>query len=204
MVLAGALGVLLTLTVLSKADNTRPVLVAAHDLAPGTIVNDSSVRTARVHADPSVLATLFGAEQLAALRGRVVTASVHKGELVTRSSVSALDAHAATRVMSFALARARAVGGRLTSGDRVDVLAVDHDSGQAGYVLTGAEVVSVESRSAGALSGASDDLTIALVVGPSSATRLAAAVDAGTVSLVRSTGAPTVSGLDTFAPRKRG
>ena len=204
MVLAGALGVLLTLTVLSKADDTRPVLVAARDLAPGTIVGESAVRTTRVHADSTLLATLFGAEQLAALRGRVVTATVHKGELVPRGAVSALDAHAATRVMSFALARARAVGGRLSGGDRVDVVAVDHDSGQAGYVLTGAEVVSVESRSAGALSGASDDLTITLVVDPSSAPQLAAAVDSGTVSLVRSTGAPAVSGLATFAPRKSG
>src|SRR5207253_9331202 len=59
MVLAGALGVLLTLTVLRSADDTRPVLVAARDLAPGTVINDSSVHVARVHADASVLATLF-------------------------------------------------------------------------------------------------------------------------------------------------
>ena len=77
------------------------------------------------------------------------------------------------------MARARAVGGRLSSGDRVDVLAVDHDSGQAGYVLTDAEVVAVESESWGALSGASDDVTITLVVDPTSAPQLAAAVDAG-------------------------
>jgi hypothetical protein len=108
MVLAGALGVLLTLSVLRSADDTRAVLVAAHDLAPGSVVNDSSVRVAHVHADPSVIATLVGAEQLASLRGRVVTAIVHQGELVGRGSVAALDAHVATRVMSFPIARARA------------------------------------------------------------------------------------------------
>ena len=111
MVLAGALGVLLTLSVLRSADDTRPVLVAARDLAPGTILNEASVQVAHVHADASVLATLFRAEQLAALRGRVITTIVHDGELLARGAVSTLDARAATRLMSFPIARARAVGG---------------------------------------------------------------------------------------------
>ena len=89
MVLAGALGVLLTLSVLRSADDTRPVLVAAHDLAPGTVIGDASVHVARVHADASVLATLFGAEELGALRGRVVTTIVHQGSW-SRAARSAL------------------------------------------------------------------------------------------------------------------
>ena len=201
MVLAGALGVLLTLTVLHSADNTQPVLVAARDLAPGTVVSDASVRVARVHVDASVLATLFGADQAGAVHGRVVTTTVHAGELVAWGAISALDAHASTRVMSFPIARARAVGGKLSAGDRVDVLAVDHDSGRAGYVLTDAEVVAVEGRSGGALSGASDDVTITLVVDPVTAPVLASAIDAGTVMLVRATGAPAVHGQTPFAPR---
>jgi Flp pilus assembly protein CpaB len=201
MVLAGALGVLLTLSVLRSADDTRAVLVAAHDLAPGSVINEASVHVAHVHADASVLATLFGAEQLGALRGRVVTASVHNGELMARGSVSAVDARAATRVMSFPIARARAVGGKLTSGDRVDVMAVDHDSGRAGYVVTDAEVVALDGRSGGALSGASDDVTITLVVDPVTAPALASAIDAGTVMLVRSTGAPAVHGQAAFSPQ---
>jgi pilus assembly protein CpaB len=201
MVLAGALGVLLTLSVLRSADDTRAVLVAAHDLAPGSVIGDASVHVAHVHADASVLATLIDAEQLPAVRGRVVTSTLHEGELVARDSVSALDAHASTRVMSFPIARARAVGGKLSAGDRVDVLAVDHDSGQAGYVLTDAEVVAVEGRSGGALSGASDDVTITLVVDPATAPVLASAIDAGTVMLVRSTGAPAVHGQVPFAPQ---
>lgn len=201
MVLAGALGVLLTLTVLRSADDTRPVIVAAHDLAPGTVLSDASVHVARIHADASVLGTLFRADQIGTLRGRVVTATVQQGELLARGAVSALDAHASTRVMSFPIARARAVGGKLSTGDRVDVLAVDHDSGAAGYVLTDAEVVAVDGRSGGALSGASDDVTITLVVDPTSAPELASAIDAGTVMLVRSTGAPAVHGQTPFTPR---
>jgi len=198
MLLAGALGILLTLSVLRSADDTRPVLVAAHDLAPGTVINNTSVHVTRVHVGATVLATLFGADQLAALRGRVVTATVQEGELVARGAVSALDAHASTRLMSFPIARSLAVGGSLATGDRVDVLAVDHGSGRAGYVLTDAEVVAVEGRSSGALSGASDDVTITLVVAPETAPELASAIDAGTVMLVRSTGAPEVHGIAPF------
>jgi Flp pilus assembly protein CpaB len=201
MVLAGALGVLLTLTVLRSADHTRPVLVAAHDLAPGTIIADASVHVARVHAGASVLATLFGAEEVGALRGRVVTTIVHEGELVARGAVSTPDAHTSTRIMSFSIARARAVAGKLSTGDRIDVLAVDHDSGRAGYVLTDAEVVAVDGHSGGALSGASDDVTVTLVVDPATAPALASAIDAGTVVLVRSTGAPAIRGQAAFAPR---
>ncbi len=201
MVLAGALGVLLTLTVLRSADDSRPVLVAAHDLAPGTVIGDASVRVVRVHAGTAVLATLFGGDQQPALRGRVVTSAVHEGELLARGAVSTIDAHASTRVMSFPVARSRAVAGKLQNGDRVDVLAVDHDSGRAGYVLTDTEVVAVDGRSGGALSGASDDVTITLVVDPTTAPALAAAVDAGTVMLVRSTGAPVAHGEAPFVPR---
>ena len=189
MVLAGALGVLLTLTVLRSADDSRAVLVAAHDLAPGTVVDDGSLRVAHVHADDAVLSTLFRAEEVRALRGHVVTAVVHNGELVTHTAIAPRDGKASARTMSFPIARSRAVAGKLATGDRVDVLDVDHDSGRADYVLTDAEVVSSESRSSGALSGASDDITVTLVVDPVTAPALAAAVDGGTVMLVRATGA---------------
>ena len=67
--------------------------------------------------------------------------------------------------------------------------------------MTDAEVVAVEGRSGGALSGASDDVTITLVVEPATAPVLASAIDAGTVILVRSTGAPAVRGQTSFAPK---
>ena len=166
--------------------------MAARDLAPGTVVSAETVNVSRVHVDGSVLATLFRADELSALRGRVVTATVHAGELIAQGVVSSADAQSSTRVMSFSIARARAVGGKLSIGDRVDVLAVDHDTGTARYVLTNTQLVAIEGRSGGALSGASDDVTITLVVDRLTAPKLAAAVDAGAVTLVRSTGAPAV------------
>jgi Flp pilus assembly protein CpaB len=192
MVLAGALGVLLTLTVLRSAGGTQPVLVAAHDLAPGTVLENASFRVARVHADNDVMSTLFAADQLDTLRGHVVTSVVHEGELVAHTAVAERDRTSSARTMSFAVPRTRAVGGKLQTGDRVDVVAVDHDSGRGDYVVTDAEVVAAESRGTGALSGASDDITVTLVVDPETAPALAAAADGGTVTLVRATGAAPI------------
>ena len=110
MLLAGALGVLLTLTVLRSADQTR-----ARCSSPRTISRrerwstTTSVRVARVHADASVLATMFAARSaLRDLRGQVVTTRVRSGELLSRRTVRDVDAHAATRVMSIPIARVRA------------------------------------------------------------------------------------------------
>jgi Flp pilus assembly protein CpaB len=188
MVLAGALGVLLTLGILRGADQRTDVLVAARDLAPGTVLDDTSVRIARVRADGAVLATLFPADTAADAQGRVVTGMVRAGELLARSSVRAPEEHAATRVMSVAIPRPRAVAGRLGPGDVVDVVAVERDADRADYVATGVEVVGVDAGDDGALAP-SDDLTVSLVVTPESAPLIAAAVDGGAVMLVRATGA---------------
>jgi len=201
MLLAGALGVLLTLSALRAADRTQPVLVAAHDLAPGTVVGDRDVRVARVRADARMLAALFAPADLAALRGQVVTGNVDAGALVTRRDVRAVGAQGVTRVMSFPVPRARAVGGKLTAGDRVDVVAVDRDTGRAGYVLTDAEIVAVDGSGGGPLGDASDDVTVSLAVDGDGAPRLAAALEAGTVTLVRATGAAPLQQARPFEAR---
>jgi Flp pilus assembly protein CpaB len=192
MLLAGALGVLFTLNVLRAADDTTPVLLASRDLAPGTLLDEHSVRIAHLRADPSVVATLFAGEQASLLRGQVVTATVREGELLARGAVRAVDARAAQRVMSFSIPRPRAADGRLAPGDHVDVIAVDKDARQARYVLVDAEVVAIDDRGSGALSGISEDVTVTIVVDPDVAIALAIAIDTETVSLVRSTGAPEI------------
>ncbi len=197
---AGALGVLLTLSAVRSADHTQPVLEAAHDLAPGTVLTNADVRVARVHVDGSVLRTLFGGADVAAARGQVVTAAMPSGALIARDNVRASDVGAAGRVMSFPLPRARAVDGKLQSGDHVDVVAVEHDAARAGYVMTDAAVVSIDNGDSSPLGGNSDDVTVSLIVDAEAATRLAIALDAGTVMLVRATGAAPLANPAPFVP----
>ena len=200
MLLAGALGVLLTLSLLRAADHSQPVLIAAKDLVPGTVISDADLGVARVHSTASVIATLFGADELVHVRGEVVTTTIHAGALVGRGDVRDVGAEAAHRVMSFPLPRARAVGGKLTAGDRVDVVAVERNTSRSGYVVTDAEVIAIDTHDSGPLTGGSDDVTVTLAVDPATATGLAAALDAGTVTLVRSTGARPLHDAPLFTP----
>jgi hypothetical protein len=197
---AGALGVLLTLSAVRSADHTQPVLEAAHDLAPGTVVTADDVRVAQIHVDGAALRTLFAGSDLAAVRGEVVTVATPSGALLARGSVRNADANAAGRVMSFPLPRARAVDGKLQSGDHVDVVAVEHDAARAGYVMTDAAVVAVDNGASGPLGANSDDVTVSLIVDADAATRLAVALDAGTVMLVRATGAAPLANPAPFVP----
>ena len=200
MLLAGALGVLLTLSVLRTAQTTQPVVVASHELAPGTVIGAGDVRVTRIHADREVLGSLISGRELESTRGQIVTKVVPSGSLVAHDAVRPATDRAATRVMSFPIARSRAVGGKITSGDRVDIVAVERNTGAAGYVLTDAEVTGVDAHSSGPLAGSSDDLTVSLAVTPRDAPRLAGALEVGTVTLVRSTGAAALRDAEPFEP----
>lgn len=189
MIVAGALGVILTLSLLRAADRTVPVVVAARDLRAGAVLGPGDVTTARVRAGGATMATLFRADDAGALRGRVLSGPVADGAPLVRSALRPGGRSDARRTMSFPLPRSRALGGRLVPGDRVDVVAVDREARRAAYAVTGAEVVAIDGAAAGALSGGSDDVTVTLTVTPPVATRIAAALDTGSITLVRATGA---------------
>jgi Flp pilus assembly protein CpaB len=203
MVLAGVLGALLTLNVLRAADDTTPVLVAATDLAPGSVIDTSSVRVARVHADADVLASLIPGSELEDVQGQVATGAAREGSMLSRDLLQPLDAGRAGRLMSFPITRARAVAGQLSSGDAVDVLAVERDTGRSGYVVTSVPVVSVSGSSSGPLD-TDGDFIVTVSIEPAAATRLAAALEVATVTLVRSTGAAPLSLPELFAPSGTG
>ncbi len=111
MVMAGALGVLLTLSVLRAADNTQPMLAAARDIAPGTVIDSRALRITNVHVDSEVGATLFAASALDSLEGRVAVERITAGSLLSRNSVRAATDGGVPRAMSFPIPRSRAVGG---------------------------------------------------------------------------------------------
>lgn len=199
MVLAGLLGVVLTLSVLRAADDTRGVLVAAEDLEPGQVLDARAVRVAAIRADDRALAGLVPASSATTVEGRVVVGAIAAGELLTPGDLADVDAGAAARAMSFALPRAQAVGGELGRGDRVDIVAVDPDSAARGYVRTGVEVLAVDGGGGGPLGGG-DEITITVAVDATGALDLAAALQSGSVTLVRATGAPAVADVARFSP----
>jgi len=199
MVLTGALGVLLTFTAIRAASHADAVVVAARELAPGAVVGAGDVTVGHIHASNRILAGLVRDPR--AVVGSVVTRAVAAGALVLRSDVRDARADAATRVMSFPVARSRAVGGKLVPGDRVDVFAVARNTGESGYVVVDADVVGVDAHGGGPLAGADDDVTVSIAVDGASAARMAVAVESGTVTLVRATGATPLHDIAMFGAK---
>jgi len=199
MVLAGLLGALLTLGVLHSANRTTPMLAASRDIPPGTVIDADALRVAHVHADAATLATLFASADLDALRGHVAVEEIPTGALVTRAAVRSASVGEAPRAMSFPIPRSRAVGGALDTGDRVDVLAVQRTSGRSGYVAADVPVLAFSSHDDGPLQG-SDDASVTLAVDSAAAARIASALETGTITLVRATGADPLRLASPFDP----
>jgi Flp pilus assembly protein CpaB len=193
MVVAGLLGLLLSLAVLRRADSSVPVLVARHDLAPGTRVEAGLFRATSVHVEPGPLANLVTPAALDGLRGRIVRAPMRAGDLLERSDLVAPATGAATRSASFPVDAALAVDGDLAAGDRIDVLAASDDGARSGYVLAGVDVVAVHSSSSGPLRAGDGQITITVTVDAAGAQRLASALHGDHLLVVRATGAPAVA-----------
>jgi hypothetical protein len=95
--------------------------------------------------------------------------------------------------MSLPVPVEHAAGGALVAGDRVDVIAVT--DGVAGFVATDLEVISVSDIGSGAI-GTISSHHVVVNVGPEQALRLAEALAAGSVEIVRATGADRIEGAD--------
>jgi Flp pilus assembly protein CpaB len=203
MVVAGLLGLLLSLSVLRKADTTVAVVVVARDLAPGTRLLPDMVRTTRIHADDRLLTNLVMTDGFDAVRGSVVLATLRDGDLLARSNLGPASTQRAARAVSFPVDAALAVGGQLSAGDDVDVLASANDGSGSGYVLAGVDVVAVHSSGAGPLRGSDGKLSLTVAVDSAGAQRLAAALHVADLLVVRSTGASPVAPVPWFVPGGR-
>ncbi len=194
MVGCGLLAFVFTASALRRDTPTVEVLVAAADLAPGDVLDTAAVRAVPIPAGSPLVEGLVPASEVQPGEVRVAE-QVVAGEPVRRSALrSSAEVSPGNRAMSVPIDRTNAVGGELRVGDRVDVVSVS--SGKAGYVLTGATVVAVagsgEGRG-GLLSGGAEKFFVTVEVDDASALAVSAAIADGSVQIIRSTGAPTVT-----------
>jgi Flp pilus assembly protein CpaB len=198
MVVSGLLGLLLSLSVLRRADNTVPVVVVTRDVVPGTRLRADMVGTTRVHADARSLSNLVAADDRDRMIGSIVLSSLRAGDLLERSGVGAASTGRAARSVSFPVDASLAVGGEVAAGDRIDVLAAAHDGSATGYVLVAADVVAVHAIGSGPLRGSDGQLSITVTVDAAGAQRLVAALHAADLLVVRSTGSAPVASVHWF------
>ncbi len=184
----------------ASARHLRQYVIARHPLIVGS----------RIHAEDleSVPLDLAGAQvesnaftDATALVGSLVVAPVRAGELVQAGDVLSGRDSAPERQLSFAIDPARAVGGSLEVGDRVDVIATFGTGSGATTTLvgTGLRVLARSDGGSGitSSSGATEVVTLALSEGDDPLP-LVQAVNSGQLLLVRSTGAGPLVQTDPY------
>lgn len=187
--IAALLAFVLAASLLADRRQTVTVAVAREPIPVGASITPELVRGETVGADTPFSAALVPLDDVAG-GGFVAARTIQPGEPIAASAVGSAAAASGRRVMSMALEPWQAANGEIEVGDRVDIIeAVD---GQSRYVLTDATVVgrSGGSDGGGLVGGArSGDLVLLVEVDGAQALELAAALDAATIMVVRSTGA---------------
>jgi Flp pilus assembly protein CpaB len=187
MIVAGLLGLLLTVAVLRRADDRQAVVVAARDLSPGTALTDSAVRYENVKMDDSLLDTILRRDDVQGLEGSVAVYPIAKGELISRRAIRPPAAPDGKRAMSIPIDPARAVNGELEPGDRVDViLAANHE---VSIIVADAEVLSVSRPDrGGAFGGVDESFAVTLAVDARESQLVAGGLAGGDIVITRTTG----------------
>lgn len=182
--LAVLLAFTLNLLALQSRGDTVLVAVAGDAIPAGSRLTPEMVRMVPVASGFVGLQSLLGEPDVAALTGWVVQREIAAGGVVDRSNLAMPAGPEGLRAMSVPVPVARAAGGRILVGDRVDVVAVQE--GEARYVIMGSEVLAVAQVGTGF---ASVDFHLVLAVDADQALLLAEAMASGPVDIVRSTGA---------------
>ena len=192
MVVAGLLGMVLGVAALRHDPGGVEVAVAAHEIRGGETVNAGDFRTERVQMGRELLATFVRARDVRGLRGRIATSTIASGEPLIRRELRPRAAKAGLRAMSIPIDPARAVGGRLAAGDRIDVLfAGDRE---VSIIVRDAEVLAVDAKGRGGIGETSSPFTVTIAVDARQSQLLAAAIADGDISIARTTGALSSAG----------
>jgi Flp pilus assembly protein CpaB len=192
MVVAGLVGVVLSFAALRQQEGDTRVLVAAREIRAGEVVHRDDFRTEAVTMSPSLLTTIVRAADARSVAGRVAATTIDRGELVARRTLRPRAARHGLRAMSVPIDPARAVGGRLAAGDRVDVLFAGERA--VSIIVADAEVLAVDARDRGGIGQSTSPFTVTIAVSARESQLVAAAIADGELSLALTTGARSSAG----------
>lgn len=157
--------------------NLEQFLVASHDLEPGTQLTSDDLKVASLGLDAGNRSVAYTRAQ--SVIGKTATVAISKGALLTADILG--ETNSAGTLISVPLESARALGGRVSSGDRVDLLAT-YGSGQGAYTIEIARgaVVVRSTRSEGI---SSSTVVLTLDIGNLDPTPIAHAARLATLTL---------------------
>lgn len=160
-------------------------VVAARDIAIGTRLSAADLTTVPLDLPPEQRTGAF--DDPGVLEGATVIGPMSQGDLVQSSLVVGTEPD--VEQVSFAISADRAVGGRLLPGERIDVL-VTYGTGEGSYteaVVRDALVIQVDEDASGDLGGIATEVLTVGVPDAGGSLRIAHAVNAGEVTVVRTT-----------------
>ena len=185
MALAALFALVLNLLVLRGNQETVEVAIASTDIGAGTTLSVAHVGLAEIPADDVLAARFVPGSELDAWVGQLTTRSIAGGEPILMSDLLEVETRDGLRAMSVPIDQTQAVAGGISAGDAVDVvLVVD---GVATFIATDIQVLGVPDAATNAL-GARTGYAPTIAVTATDALRIAAALDTGSVHLIRSTG----------------
>jgi Flp pilus assembly protein CpaB len=161
-------------------------VVAARDVGIGARLTAADFALVPLDLPPEQRARAF--DDVSVLEGATLLGPLSQGDLLQSSLVVAAEPD--VEQISFSISADRAVGGRLLPGERIDLL-VTYGSGESAYteaVVRDALVVKVDEDDSAGLGGIGTNVLSVAVPDPLSSLRIAHAVNAGAVTVVRTTG----------------
>lgn len=188
-VVAALLAFVLAAALLADRRESTSVAVAGQQIAAGTPLTPDLVASVEMPTNVEFSEQLVPFDQVAS-GGMVAARTLQAGEPIALSAVGEAQSSTPRRVMSIPLESWQAANGDIAVGDQVDVIVTARDEPPQ-YVITGAAVVGRASGSdgGGLVNGSGrSDLILTVEVDADEALDLAAAIDAGTITVVRSTG----------------
>jgi Flp pilus assembly protein CpaB len=191
MIVAGLLGLVVTVVAIRAADDSQKVAVAATDIESGRSLTEADVRWVDVRLTDDLAARAVRPDDVDTLEGAVAATPIPAGELLSETDLRPIAAEGGLRAMSIPVEPSRAVNGELDAGDRVDVLVAR--GGEVAVVVADAEVLDVKDSGSGGLGAVDADFAITLAVDVRESQLLTAAIADGEFVVTRSTGADSAA-----------
>jgi Flp pilus assembly protein CpaB len=189
--LAALLAFVFNFLALQGREATTLVALADRPIAEGTPFTRDLVRLVPIPAEFEGISHLVAEPAIGDLEGWIMSRSVTEGELIDRAIVIAPGGGDGLRTMSLPVPIEHAAGATLVVGDRIDVISVI--DGTPAYVAVDLEVVAIADVAQTGLSGVGA-YHLVVAVDADGALALAKAIDAGSIEVIRSTGAAAPAG----------
>ena len=191
---------------------TRALLVATRELPAGTILQPGDLAIAQIRADDRIYAAAIPADALGTIVGRPLAEPLHAQQLLIRAQISDRPRLAPDQLaLTIAITPENAAGGRLHTGDQVQVL-LTRGKGTpdvtAVVILERATIydVGLDERaiplatSGGRAAGEGPLASLTLIVTAEQARTVAAAKHSGDLDVALLPPSPTLPGPETASP----